>query len=188
MCEPMKPAAPEMTYRKHPPSRHDTVVAVTLLSDAESHLGRDGHLSDCRRHVAVSLLAQIQLPSCERSAVRNADPGFVWGRSAPVFETSSGKWLLQGKVIRERPLPGLAHAFVFWGFLAFALVTIDHMRAGFGLDLLSPDSSFGRFYFGFAASFAVAVIVSIVGLQFGAFWSGRAGSDPSRRNPASSPH
>ena len=24
--------------------------------------------------------------------------------------------MLQGKVIRERPLPGLAHAFVFWGF------------------------------------------------------------------------
>ena len=31
--------------------------------------------------------------------------------------------LLQGKVIRERPLPGLAHAFVFWGFCAFALVS-----------------------------------------------------------------
>ena len=26
--------------------------------------------------------------------------------------------LCQGKVIRERPLPGLAHAFVFWGFCA----------------------------------------------------------------------
>ena len=31
--------------------------------------------------------------------------------------------MLQGKVIRERPLPGLAHAFVFWGFCAFALIT-----------------------------------------------------------------
>src|SRR5579862_2602181 len=32
--------------------------------------------------------------------------------------------LCQSKVIRERPLPGLAHAFVFWGFCAFALVTL----------------------------------------------------------------
>ena len=30
--------------------------------------------------------------------------------------------LCQAKVIKERPLPGLAHAFVFWGFCAFALV------------------------------------------------------------------
>src|SRR5579863_7485168 len=39
--------------------------------------------------------------------------------------------LLQGKVIRQRPLPGLAHAFVFWGFCAFALVTINHFSQGF---------------------------------------------------------
>ena len=32
--------------------------------------------------------------------------------------------MLQGKVIRQRPLPGLAHAFVFWGFCAFALITL----------------------------------------------------------------
>src|SRR5512144_2745912 len=40
--------------------------------------------------------------------------------------------LLQGKVIRERPLPGLAHAFVFWGFAAFALITVNHIATGFG--------------------------------------------------------
>ena len=27
----------------------------------------------------------------------------------------------QRKTIRERPIPGLAHAFVFWGFIAFGL-------------------------------------------------------------------
>ena len=46
--------------------------------------------------------------------------------------------LLQGKVIRERPLPGLAHAFVFWGFCAFALVTLNHFAAGFGFPFLEP--------------------------------------------------
>src|ERR1700688_1678935 len=44
--------------------------------------------------------------------------------------------LLQGKVIRERPLPGIAHAFVFWGFCGFALISIAHLAAGIGLNLL----------------------------------------------------
>jgi Fe-S oxidoreductase len=70
----------------------------------------------------------------------------------------------QGKVIEQRPLPGLAHAFVFWGFCAFALVTINHIAAGFGTPFLSRTSGFGRFYFGFVAVWAVCVAVSIAGL------------------------
>jgi Fe-S oxidoreductase len=68
--------------------------------------------------------------------------------------------MLQAKVIRERPLPGLAHAFVFWGFCAFALVTLNHIAIGFGAGFLSPRS----FYFAVAAVFAVAVAISIAGL------------------------
>ena len=74
--------------------------------------------------------------------------------------------LLQGKVIRQRPLPGLAHAFVFWGFCAFALVTLNHFAQGIGAAFLRRDGAFGRFYFYFAAAFAVAVAVSIAGLAF----------------------
>ena len=72
--------------------------------------------------------------------------------------------MLQAKVIRQRPLPGLAHAFVFWGFCAFALVTVNHIASGFGLRFLFPESGFGRFYFGFVALWAVAVAVAIAGL------------------------
>jgi Fe-S oxidoreductase len=68
--------------------------------------------------------------------------------------------MLQAKVIRERPLPGLAHAFVFWGFCAFALVTMNHIAIGFGTRILSP----GSFYFPLAAVFAVLVAISIAGL------------------------
>src|SRR6478736_4438428 len=46
--------------------------------------------------------------------------------------------MLQAKVIRQRPLPGLAHAFVFWGFCAFALVTLNHIAIGFGTRILMP--------------------------------------------------
>jgi len=72
--------------------------------------------------------------------------------------------LCQGKVIRQRPLPGLAHAFVFWGFLAFALVSLNHFASGLNLGFLSPTSIIGRFYFYFAAAWALLVAVSIAGL------------------------
>jgi Fe-S oxidoreductase len=76
---------------------------------------------------------------------------------------------LQARVIRERPLPGLAHAFLFWGFCTFALVTLDHLAAAFGWRLLNRTSSFGRFYFALAACFGVVVAVSIAGLAIRRF-------------------
>ena len=59
----------------------------------------------------------------KRILASKPDPGFhltkIGKRSWDFF------WevLCQAKVIRERPLPGLAHAFVFWAFGAFVLVT-----------------------------------------------------------------
>jgi Fe-S oxidoreductase len=72
--------------------------------------------------------------------------------------------MCQAKVIRQRPLPGLAHAFVFWGFCAFALVTLNHCAVGLGAGFLDPAGAFGRWYFNFAALFAVACAVGILGL------------------------
>jgi Fe-S oxidoreductase len=77
--------------------------------------------------------------------------------------------LLQGKVIWQRPLPGLAHALVFWGFLVFALITLNHFAEGLRLGFLTRAGFFGRFYFVFAAVFAIAVAVSISGLAFRRF-------------------
>jgi Fe-S oxidoreductase len=67
--------------------------------------------------------------------------------------------LLQAKVIRQRPWPGVAHACVFWGFCAFALITVNHISEAFGWAL-----GLGMFYRGMAAGFAVAAAVSIMGL------------------------
>jgi hypothetical protein len=44
---------------------------------------------------------------------------------------------LQGKVIRQRPLPGFSHALVFWGFCAFALVSLNHFAEGLNAGFLS---------------------------------------------------
>ncbi|MFM2125106.1 MAG: hypothetical protein RL328_1557, partial [Acidobacteriota bacterium] len=99
-------------------------------------------------------------PVVSRIGAAKVEPGFSLhpiGRRAKDFISEV---LLQSKVIRERPLPGLAHAFVFWGFLAFALVTLNHFAAGLGFAFLTDGSA----YFYFAGAFAVAVTISITGL------------------------
>jgi Fe-S oxidoreductase len=72
--------------------------------------------------------------------------------------------MLQAKVIRERPLAGVAHALVFWAFCVFALVTLNHCATIFGGGFLDPAGAIGRFYFCFAAVFALACTVGITGL------------------------
>jgi Fe-S oxidoreductase len=72
--------------------------------------------------------------------------------------------MCQAKVILERPLPGLAHAFVFWAFCAFAVVTLNHCALAFGAAFLSPASPTGHLYSYFAAAFALACAVGIAGL------------------------
>src|ERR1700704_3928279 len=98
--------------------------------------------------------------------IRAAKPEKHWKLRPLAPRTGRFIWevLLQGKVIFDRPLPGIAHAFVFWGFCAFALVTINHVAAGFGLSLIPRVSLVGRIYFGFVAVFAALVAVSIAGL------------------------
>ena len=49
-------------------------------------------------------------------------------------------------------------------FCAFALVTLNHCAAVFGLAFLDPAGAVGRFYFWFAAVFALACAVGIFGL------------------------
>ena len=102
-------------------------------------------------------------------AAAKPDPGFVLADIPIRTGRFISEVLLQSKVIRERPLPGIAHAFVFWGFCAFALVTINHFAQGFGLTLLARDGAFGHLYLGFVALFAVAVAISIAGLAIRRF-------------------
>ena len=77
--------------------------------------------------------------------------------------------LLQGKVINQRPLPGIRTCA---GVLGIYRVRADHAeplcrRRAPGLSRSKRD--FGRFYFGFAAVFAIAVAAGIAGLAFRRF-------------------
>jgi Fe-S oxidoreductase len=107
--------------------------------------------------VVSTILGSKQEPGWTLDPIGKRIRDFVW------------EVLLQGKVIKERPLPGLAHAFVFWGFLAFALVTLNHFLAGIGYPFLSIDGVFSRIYFAVAGFFAVAVLGSILGLAWRRF-------------------
>ncbi len=93
-----------------------------------------------------------------------ADPDYTIHPVWPRVRDFVWEVLCQGLVIKERPLPGIAHAFVFWGFLAFGLITLNHVAEGFGFDAVSRDSWFGTAYFGFVYLFAAVVAVSIAGL------------------------
>jgi Fe-S oxidoreductase len=70
--------------------------------------------------------------------------------------------LVQAKVIRERPLPGLAHALVFWGFCIFGLITLNHFSTALGFPFM--DNMFGEAYATFARWFGVLVAISIAAL------------------------
>jgi Fe-S oxidoreductase len=92
------------------------------------------------------------------------DPDFHLFPLGPRIRDFVWEVMLQTKVIRQRPAAGLAHAFVFWAFCAFVLVTLNHCASAFGLRFLSPTGTIGRFYFWFAAVFAAACAAGILGL------------------------
>jgi hypothetical protein len=65
--------------------------------------------------------------------------------------------ILQYRVVRDRPITGILHAFVVWGFLAFAWVSAQHFLLGFrGLSKATPTRSW---YGTFVAVWALAVLV-----------------------------
>ncbi len=92
------------------------------------------------------------------------DPGFHLFPITPRIRDFVLEVLLQAKVIRQRPAAGLAHAFVFWAFCAFALVTLNHCATIYGIAFLNPTGPIGRLYFWFAAVFAAACAIGILGL------------------------
>jgi Fe-S oxidoreductase len=92
------------------------------------------------------------------------DPGFQLHPVARRAWDFLSEVMLQSKVITQRPLPGLAHALVFWGFCVFALVTSNHIAAGFGVPFLDRERGFGLCYWWFAFAFAALVALGITGL------------------------
>jgi Fe-S oxidoreductase len=72
-----------------------------------------------------------------------------------------GDVLLQRRTIVERPAAGVAHAFVFWGFLFFAGYTLIEFLYGLGLADLTGSGWFAIYRL-MLAPFAVLVLAGIV--------------------------
>lgn len=114
--------------------------------------------------IAISVFLFLRRLSPVLTIIRDSkpDPGIASDAHPRRIIRFLWEVILQAKVIRERPLTGIAHAFVFWGFLIFALITINHFAAGFGLFVFSRESLLGSFYYAFAALFSLAVVVSMI--------------------------
>ncbi len=69
--------------------------------------------------------------------------------------------LLQRQTIRERPVAGLMHAFVFWGFVAFAGYTLTEFAYGLGIVDLTGTAWFHAYRVALTP-FATAVLVGIL--------------------------
>ncbi len=108
-------------------------------------------------------IVSIRLGGMRAAKVRNLPFDKIPKRLWAVF----CEVMLQIRVVRERPATGILHALVMWGFFAFAWVSIEHFRHGLaGLDHAAPDDSwYGRF----AAAWAAAVLVGILGLSYRRF-------------------
>jgi Fe-S oxidoreductase len=120
---------------------------------------------------SVGLFFQRFNPILRKILQSKKDPGFHLSPLGRRIWDFFSEVLLQSKVIAQRPLPGLAHAFVFWSFLAFALVTLNHATVGLGFGFLDAEGWFGRFYFYLAAAFALMCAVSIAGLFIRRFFA-----------------
>ncbi|MDP1718975.1 MAG: (Fe-S)-binding protein, partial [bacterium] len=74
--------------------------------------------------------------------------------------------LLQTGVIRARPWVGVMHAFVFWGFIAFSVETLNHFAKFVGLEFLSPNSAYRTIFLTVASLFTLFGISALMIRRF----------------------
>ncbi len=78
------------------------------------------------------------------------------------------EFILQKKVLSQRFWPGLMHALVFWGFIFFSIITIDHFFIGFNMHVFSHDFKYIYAKF-FGIPWAIFVIIGILSLAYRRF-------------------
>jgi Fe-S oxidoreductase len=71
--------------------------------------------------------------------------------------------IFQRRVFRNKPLVGLSHLFVFWGFVAFAGYTTVEFLRGLGIADLTGTAAFHAYEIALVP-FAVAVLIGIASL------------------------
>ena len=80
------------------------------------------------------------------------------------------EFVLQKKVLSQRFWPGLMHALVFWGFMFFGIITIDHFLAGFNIHFFSYEAKY-LYAKIFGIPWSIFVIIGILSLSYRRFIS-----------------
>ena len=90
--------------------------------------------------IGVSLGYFVKVVWRRLEPMRRAQPSLPQVQLFPKLWKTFTEVMFQTRVIRGRPLAGVLHALVMWGFFAFAWVSMEHMAAGFsGLANAEPD-------------------------------------------------
>lgn len=110
--------------------------------------------------ITVGLYGFIAPIVARLRAVQKASKGFVVDQVPRRLKRFVWEVLLQGTVIKQRPFAGLMHAFVFWAFIVFVPITLDHFGRGYGLYLLGR----GALYTTLASVIAVFAVAAIIGI------------------------
>ncbi len=111
--------------------------------------------------VATAVL--FWLPIQKRiNLIRSAKGGLCTDNFGKRFSRFLSEVIFQGVVIGQRPLVGLMHAFVFWGFLFFIPITLHHFAEGFGFSLLGS----GLVYQVISAIVAVWAVLVTIGILY----------------------
>jgi Fe-S oxidoreductase len=102
---------------------------------------------------AAQVARRVQLIAAAPNTFSRDDLGFRTGRFLVDV-------VLQWRTIKERPLTGLMHAFVFWGFVAFGGYTLTEFLYGLGIVNLTHASWFHAYRLALTP-FAAAVLLGI---------------------------
>ncbi|MCC7418154.1 MAG: (Fe-S)-binding protein [Acidobacteria bacterium] len=108
----------------------------------------------CGGAFAVQCAARLRL-------IASAENSFSIDRPALRVRRFLLDVLAQRQTLRERPMTGLSHACVFWGFLAFAGYTTIEFLAGLGIVDLTGTRAFAAYRMALLP-FAVAVLGGIL--------------------------
>jgi Fe-S oxidoreductase len=116
--------------------------------------------------VCVALFTQ---PIAQRLRIaKSVRHGYTQERRAERWKRFFDEVILQVKVVKERPLTGIMHGFVFFGFVIFALETFSQFAAEYGWHPLG-DGGFHQVYRAIVAVISVLVLIGIGYLAFRRF-------------------
>lgn len=122
--------------------------------------------------LATLILAAISFFSLELfkkyKIVMKGTGTFSYDRPLIRLKRVFNEFILQKKVLSQRFLPGLMHALVFWGFMAFGAITIDHFLRGFNLFLFNDRI---KYFYGLflGIPWSLLVLIGILSLAYRRF-------------------